>query len=36
MANPNDLYSVDELEDVCREAGRWTIYRVVWLTEWLS
>ena len=25
MANPNDLYSVDELKDVCREAERWAI-----------
>ena len=33
MANPNDLYSVDELKDVCREAERWAIYRVVWLTK---
>ena len=25
MVNPNDLYSVDELKDVCREAERWAI-----------
>ena len=35
MANPNDLYSADELKGVCREAERWAIYRVVWLTKWL-
>ena len=27
--NLNDFYSVDELKDVCKEAERWAIYRVV-------